>query len=244
MKDKIQAAVIVVLAAALGILTSQLMDARRRIAALERVTPSAAAALDDDEDDDRSDEQPPSATDGAGALRPMVQDLRARLQALEARAVASAPARGGQEPLDDDEDAALAALDGAPGPAAPAARGALGAAVADELDRREQARDEVRNERARARVLEKVAALAKDAALSPSQQQKLTDMLDAEQLEIRHLFRDARDSGDFATARDQVRAIRQKTDENAKAVLDDGQLDPYQAMRDEERSRFLGALRE
>jgi hypothetical protein len=55
---------------------------------------------------------------------------------------------------------------------------------------------------------------------------------------VRALFRDAREGGEFSSVRDAVRALRQKTDDNANAILDEAQQNAYRAMRDEERARF------
>jgi hypothetical protein len=226
-----QAFVVVVLAAALGVTTSLLMDARRRIAALEKQPPAAHASNDGNRDDAAHED----AVAPEVAVSAQVQDLRARVQRLEARAPALPEAATGGVPDD------LAAALGGPVVADRAeGTGVLGLAVQQELDRREDARTGERDARAHARLVEKLDALDKTAKLSAEQKLKLTTMLDAEQQEIRQLFRDARDSGDFATVREQVRVLRAHTDENALAVLEDDQKTAYANMREEERSRFLG----
>jgi hypothetical protein len=232
---RVQTLVIVVLAAALGVTVSLLMDARRRLDAIEKRAVQAPTP-------DRLATEP-IQTDAE--LYDVVQDLRARVQQVEAKVGIVRQnveaARQLEGTLDDIEDQLAALPPVAAGAKDPAeAHAQLQALVKDELQQAERERDERRTERMRARTQEKIEALVKDAKLDAEQTQKLTAMLDAEQTEIRQLFRDARDSGDFASVREQVRTIRAQTDENALAVLDDEQKKAYANMREEERARFLG----
>jgi flagellar basal body-associated protein FliL len=237
MMTKVQAAVIVVLAAALGVTVSLLMDARRRVDALERRERerSAAPAPLVGEHDAPTDE----------ALYAVVQDLRARVQEVEAKLgivrqnpAATAEVQRALDEVQDDLAMMPPAFAGTKTPEE--ARARIQELVKDEMQQAERERDAQRTERWRARTKEKVDALAAEAKLDAEQQQKLTLMLDAETQEIRQMFRDARDSGDFASVREQVRTLRAHTDENALAILDEEQKKAYAAMRDEERNRFLG----
>ena len=95
---------------------------------------------------------------------------------------------------------------------------------------------------------DRVKKFVEEARLSSSQAQDLTKLLDDESKQRQALFDARRAGGPGAapgaaaggagaqpSARDQMRNLRQATDDGAKALLDAGQYTQYQAMRSEDR---------
>lgn len=235
--SRVQWIVITVLCAALGVLTSLLVDARTRLAAVERPSADAAAPSSGGARTDGAGDDAMHAGAPRDGIERDIADLRLRVAALERSAHLAPPSadaaaneRASDDARDDAGDASAAG-----GAAAPLAR-----AVRQELEKVDAERESARSERWRQRTVEKITAFADENKLSGEQKAKLTEMVDAETQEIRGLFRDARDSGDFSSVRDQARALRAKTEENAKAILDDDQFAAFMKMRDEERQRFGG----
>lgn len=223
---KIQTIVITVLSAVLGIMTSLLMDARGRISALEaQQRPAVVVAA-------------ATATDTTN-----VADLRERITVLEQR-VSTAPSAWKTTAVSTGAEVANA--DGVPAPVVDATVDALKAnpavqqLVRSEMDKAEADRETARTERFKQRTREKIDTFAKDNALNEEQHSQILTMVDAEVTELRSMFKDARDTGDFASARTQAQTLRVKTEENAKAILDDKQFEAFKVARDEERSRFSG----
>lgn len=225
------------LATLLAVSGALLLDARRRIDALERAQTSPPG------------QRPPASPLNNGSAEEAnarsMADLRARVVALESSVGLVQP----REPVATRDDvpphAAAELPTGQPEGLVPTAttddgRTSIQELIRDELQQAERARDDRRAERWRARTQEKLDALAQDGHLNQEQRQKLTMMIDAEQQEIRQLFRDARDNGDFSSVRDQVRALRAQTDENALAILHENQEKAYLDMREEGR-RLFGA---
>lgn len=231
-----QTVAVVVLAAALGVTASLLMDARRRVGALEAQLRGAPASPPSDGTDRVAATDTPASAELA-ALRARVDALEQQLGVVRANPAARTQVEDAAEGMQRDLEKLppVAAGSGSPDER----RAALQQLVKQELADAERARDDERSARMRARVTEKLDALEKSARLRGDQKQRLTDMLDAEQQQIRQLFRDARDSGDFATVREQIRTLRTETDDNARAILDADQQRAYETMRQEEVNRFL-----
>ena len=84
---------------------------------------------------------------------------------------------------------------------------------------------------------ERFKKLIEEARLSSTQAQDLTRLLDDEAAQRRALMEARRSAGGGAAAgrRDQLRTLRQRTDEGAKSLLSEEQYGQYQAMREEER---------
>ena len=123
------------------------------------------------------------------------------------------------------------------------AQSALREQVRDELQRIDDERESRRDARRQQRVRDRVALFAAQQKLSPSASTTLTNLLLAEQAELRQIFQDARDNDAFDGVREKVREVRQKTDDNAGAILDDDdQKEAYAALRDEDAQRFRGPM--
>lgn len=197
----------------------------------------------------------PSDDNGASAsARSTVRDdsddsdvgLRRRVAALEAdlvalrRRIGTTPGGGGQPTSaltaasqverEEAEAALLDAIDGDP-----EVREKLEGLVSESLRKENERRWESRRARWEERGQERLDALAEEASLRPEQKSKLSAMLSAEREEMTALFQKAREeSGGRREMRDQLRELRARTDENARAVLDDDQVPAYEAMREDE----------
>ncbi|HEY4220347.1 MAG TPA: hypothetical protein VGO62_03375, partial [Myxococcota bacterium] len=101
---------------------------------------------------------------------------------------------------------------------------AVSGIVRDELKKVDDERQQRREDRQRARVQHQVDGLN---IVDADKRAKLVEMLQAELVEIRQAMEDARDAEDSGTAapaqdpREQMRAIRKKTDDNAMALMND-----------------------
>lgn len=97
---------------------------------------------------------------------------------------------------------------------------------------RRQRWDAMRAERSRARV----KSLAKEAGLSANQEQQLNTLLDDERTQRRALRRSIRGGQlPWAQVREQMRSLRQATDQKAKDLLSSAQYEAYEKMRQERR---------
>mgnify|MGYP000182460894 CR=1 FL=1 len=134
---------------------------------------------------------------------------------------------------DGDPDAVLEVLDSDD----PEVRDRLDALVRDSMEAEREERWERRRERIEQRVAERLDQLAQDASLNDAQVDALDTALAAEREEIFALFRQAREDGSWADARDKADAIRAATDERVAGQLDDTQRDAWDSFREEEASR-------
>lgn len=108
--------------------------------------------------------------------------------------------------------------------------------VSESLKKQDERRWQNRRTRWEERAQERLDELAEKASLRPEQVTKLSAMLSAEREEMSALFQKAREEGGgWREMREQLRELRERTDENARAVLDDEQLPAYEAMREEDR---------
>ncbi len=210
-----------VLAVAVAALTMQVYNAQKRITALEQAPPAAAQPARADRERGQAAERADDDADPGARFFPARRPGAVGSAAAPPQAPGAAAAAGS----DAEEEA----------------EGRVPDLVRSELKRIDDERQQAREERQRARVDRELDALKDDAKLSDDQRAQLGTMLQAELVEMRQLFADARDSGEWSGLRDKLRAVRDKTDENADAVLDDDdQRAAFQKMRDDERSRFLG----
>lgn len=90
-------------------------------------------------------------------------------------------------------------------------------------------------ERAQSQQAERVRRFAVDARLSSSQERDVTRHLENESTQRQALFDAARAGGEAQNVRQQVRQLREQTDTQIKAVLDESQQAQFEAMRREER---------
>jgi hypothetical protein len=97
----------------------------------------------------------------------------------------------------------------------------------------EQAQAEQQAQRA-----ERLRRFVSEARLSSSQERQVTSRLDQESTQRQALF-EAMQSGDkpFQNARQEMRQLREQTDTDIKALLDDSQRAQYDALRSEEWQR-------
>lgn len=101
-------------------------------------------------------------------------------------------------------------------------------------EERRQQWQSMRDEMRRARV----DALAKETNMSPRQLEQLNELLDAERTQRRALRRGAREGQlPFGQVMEQVRAMRQATDQKVRELLDEKQYGAYEKMREERRGR-------
>ena len=165
-------------------------------------------------------EQRPASAGAAGgpvapaALASEVQRLRSEIQGLTA----------GQALRSDEGREAL--------------KGAV-RSVQDEMrnEQREQREERMMQSMARAQAqqAERVRRFATEARLSSSQERDVTRHLESESTQRQALFDAARAGGDGQNVRQQVRQLREQTDTQIKAVLDESQQAQYEAMRREDR---------
>ena len=186
--------------------------------------------------------------DGVASQAP---ELEARVRALEAevrllRSGGAAPggvpaevplvgARRASQALaraDEADDGAVSVE--APEVAETELRAHLATVLDEELQKRDEQRWEARRARWAQRQDERLQELAQRLSLSDDQQQKLSAMLAAEREEIGAVMQRASAEMGWREARREVRDIRRRTDENAKAILDDEQAQAYDGMRSED----------
>ena len=87
--------------------------------------------------------------------------------------------------------------------------------------------------------------LIDDARLSGTQAQDLTRLLDDESQKRQAMMESMRSGGDLTPSamRDQLRSLRQQTDDSAKSLLSADQFTQYQQMRSEDRGGGGGGAR-
>ncbi len=119
----------------------------------------------------------------------------------------------------------------------PQVRERLDALVRDSLEEEREQRMERRRERAEQRAAERLDQLANDANLTRAQVDELDAALAQEREEIFAIFRAAREDGSWNEARQKAGEIRTGTDEKVAELLSEGQLDAWNAMREEDAQR-------
>ncbi|MCO4771306.1 MAG: hypothetical protein KDA24_14830 [Deltaproteobacteria bacterium] len=119
----------------------------------------------------------------------------------------------------------------------PAVRERVGELVRDTLEEERESRMERRRERMEQRTAERLTQLSDDAGLDGSQVDRLDSALTQEREDIFALFRAAREDGTWADAREKADALREATDEQVRSVLDEEQLQAWDAFRVEEAER-------
>ncbi len=134
---------------------------------------------------------------------------------------------------DDAPDSILEVLDSDD----PEVRDRLDAIVRDSLEAEREERWDRRRERIEQRTAERLDQLAQDSGLTDAQVDTLDVALANEREEIFALFRQAREDGSWADAREKAEAIRAATDERVAGQLDDGQREAWAAFREEEAPR-------
>ncbi len=222
MSNKVARALAAALGVAVIVLVVALVDARGRIAALEQEASRA-----------------PPRVPGAG------QDVR--LAAMELRL-----ARLEAAPVAARLPAAAAALPAAPSstsmPTPPPAVAWTSPAgsfpVADlpleirqkierQATRSKEENDTEREDEALIEVGTRADALADEAKLTPAQAAQVRAMLRTEWFDVRQAFRDRLARGEqlFPGVKQDVRALRARTDENVVVVIDDAQRAVYERMR-------------
>ena len=90
------------------------------------------------------------------------------------------------------------------------------------------------------RSRERVAMVAEEVALSVAQVEWINTALEEERERIFDLFAAARQEGEFREVGEEVRKLREETDQNAARELDADQLEAFREMREEERSPWGG----
>ncbi len=227
-------AVVAALVGAVVVEGALLVDARDRIAALESHAPSSSSS---------SPSSAPSPPSSSRVSRGDDDDRQARRE--ERRR-----ARGNGNGSGDDGDAFFGAPTTTPptakapttqAPASPE-EAKVQEAVRSELRRIDDEREQSRDERRAQRVKDKVAEFAAAQQLPPATTTTLTNMLVAEQAELRQIFQDARENDSFDGVRDRVRELRKKTDDNASALLEDDAKAAFSDMREQEADRFRGGF--
>jgi hypothetical protein len=148
-------------------------------------------------------------------------------RALSDEELARASSSGG-----DPSDALVQALDSDD----PEVRERLRDVVLSEMQAENERRWETRTERWKQHAKERLDEAAEEHDWSPEQVQKLSMMLDAERDELSGVFRAARENMQWREAREKAREVREKTDENALAVLDDEAYAGWTEMREGERN--------
>lgn len=142
-------------------------------------------------------------------------------------------ARVGGPPGEEAQGAVLDVLDSDD----PQVRERLDALVRDSLEEEREQRMERRRERAEQRAAERLDQLANDANLTRAQVDELDAALAQEREEIFAIFRAAREDGSWNEARQKAGEIRTGTDEKVAELLSEGQLDAWNAMREEDAQR-------
>ncbi|WP_434386826.1 hypothetical protein [Melittangium boletus] len=107
----------------------------------------------------------------------------------------------------------------------------------EQLQARQQ-RVEQDQAQVQAQRTERLRRFASDARLSSSQERDVTRRLDAENAQRQALFDTMRSGGkEFRDVRQEMRELREKTDTEVKALLDESQRAQYDDMRREEWQR-------
>lgn len=149
----------------------------------------------------------------------------AQAEAVEAAAPALAPRQEAVLSVLESED--------------PGVRGRLRELFREENERLREERMNDRRDRWEAEALDRFATFSQEAKLTARQSRELEPALERERDQLFELSRSRRRGEvtreDFAAQR---QAIREETDEKARAVLDSEQVTKYQAMREEESRRF------
>ena len=184
------------------------------------------------------------------ALENEVRRLEARLKRLQrqsrGRAAGRSGAGSGSESLEEivaaAEQAARAELGESPVSAEAiesdgAVRESLGRVVREEMQTAREERFERRANRRAERRAEMVREFAAEQGLSDEAEETLTAAMDQENEQVMELFREAREDGSWRSARAASEALRAETDEQLAQVLNEEQLEAWQALRQEGSSR-------
>lgn len=151
-------------------------------------------------------------------LEDEVDALRREVQRLRVRPVATGPSGPSNLDMPDPED--------------PAFEHAVRSVVEQERAAQEEARLERRRDQWDARLEELSAELGQRAGLGDEQTQQVVGLWSTEAEEILPLITAARSGeGSFREVREQIEAIRIRTDEQAAQLLSGTQLEVYEELR-------------
>ena len=234
-----------IVAIILSIVAIGVVLSKRQPPALKAVAAEAAQ----ERDEARADAQPPGS-DAAQRLRissleMTVGSLVRRVSALEKTPAA---VRGGSVALKDDDRQQVERL------RKEVDSLLTGEAIASDAGRKRfkevlrTVQDEVFAERMQDAMVQiekdradRLKKLADEAQLSDAQQQNLQRLLDEESQKRQALLEQVRAGNNPPGAeRGAMRQVRQQTDQAVQQVLDQGQYDKYQQMRQAERNAFRG----
>jgi hypothetical protein len=180
--------------------------------------------------------------DGSGQLRKDLTELRdenrqlwERVRFLEETQAAAGPPRmpaRSSEPVDlaaleREVEQLKAALVGAPGDVSPATFTQVHAALASIEAEKEREREIEREARRIERVDQRMTQLTETLALDAFQSKQLRNVLLDESTRRDQLLNQMREQGDFANAREEMRAFRDEIEASVSQILTPDQMEKY-----------------